>query len=109
MELTSKFYDGFDWDLLETCARQVLGLARQLRLWVVLGSTHRLMGRHKPYDSVYVINDSGMFTLKGIRCGVLICYEYAFPELYRAWHPGHGVWNCSERRMRMDVGRCRMD
>jgi predicted amidohydrolase len=25
------------------------------------------------------------FTLKGIRCGVLICYEYAFPELYREY------------------------
>jgi predicted amidohydrolase len=23
--------------------------------------------------------------LKGIRCGVLICYEYAFPELYREY------------------------
>ena len=26
-----------------------------------------------------------MFGLNGIRCGVLICYEYAFPELYRAY------------------------
>jgi predicted amidohydrolase len=26
-----------------------------------------------------------VFTLKGIRCGVLICYEYAFPELYREY------------------------
>jgi predicted amidohydrolase len=25
------------------------------------------------------------FSLKGIRCGVLICYEYAFPELYREY------------------------
>jgi predicted amidohydrolase len=102
---------GFDWALLEACTRDVLALARQLRLWVVIGSSHPLTGRHKPHDCVYVINDRGelvdrydkqfcagddlvhyspgnhftVFTVKGIRCGVLICYEYAFPELYREY------------------------
>jgi predicted amidohydrolase len=104
-------YRGFDWALLEACTRDILALARQLRLWVVVGSSHPLTGRHKPHDSVYVINDHGtlvdrydkrfcsgddlvhytpgdhrtVFTVKGIRCGVLICYEYAFPELYREY------------------------
>jgi len=106
-----KSYRGFDWDLLQACTRDVLVLARRLRLWVVVGSAHRLTGRHKPHDSVYVISDRGVivdrydkrfcgseelvhyspgnhfvvFTLKGIRCGVLVCYEYAFPELYREY------------------------
>lgn len=48
-------YEGFDWSLLEACARKVLEMARDLRLWVILGSTHRLMGRHKPHNSLYVI------------------------------------------------------
>ena len=106
-----KSYRGFDWDLLQACTRDVLVLAGTLRLWVVVGSAHRLTGRHKPHDSVYVISDRGVivdrydkrfcgseelvhyspgnhfvvFTLKGIRCGVLVCYEYAFPELYREY------------------------
>jgi len=106
-----KSYRGFDWPRLEAATRHVLDLARQARLWVILGSTHRLTGRHKPHDSVHVINAQGRivdrydkmfcsgtdlahyspgthfatFNLKGIRCGVLICYEYAFPELYREY------------------------
>jgi len=106
-----KSYRGFDWSRLEAATRHVRELARQTRLWVILGSTHRLTGRHKPHDSVYVINAQGrivdrydkmfcsgtdlayyspgthfaVFNLKGIRCGVLICYEYAFPELYREY------------------------
>jgi predicted amidohydrolase len=135
-------YRGFDWALLDACTRDILALARQLRLWVVVGSSHPLTGRHKPHDSVYVINDRGrlvdrydkrfcsgddlvhyapgnhlaVFTVKGIRCGVLICYEYAFPELYReykrrgvqlvfhSFHAGHA----SPQRVRVmgeEVGR----
>ena len=106
-----KSYRGFDWSRLEAATRHVLDLARQARLWVILGSTHRLTGRHKPHDSVYVISAQGRivdrydkmfcsgpdlahyspgthfasFNLKGIHCGVLICYEYAFPKLYREY------------------------
>ena len=108
-------YRGFDWELLDATTRDVRELARRLKLWVILGSTHPLTGRHKPHDSVYVINDRGglidrydkmfcsgdkdgrtgdlahyspgnhftVFNIKGVRCGVLICYEYAFPEMYR--------------------------
>jgi predicted amidohydrolase len=101
----------FDWPLLEACTRDILNLARELRLWVILGSAHRLTGSHRPHDSVYVISPRGrivdrydkrfcsnedlvhyspgshasIFNLKGLRCGVLICYEYAFPELYREY------------------------
>lgn len=110
-------YEGFDWRLLEECMQQVLDLARQLRLWVILGSTHRLTGRHKPHNSVYIINDHGelvdrydkmfcsgdrygrtgdlshyspgshfsVFTIRGVRCGALICYDFRFPELYREY------------------------
>jgi predicted amidohydrolase len=110
-------FQGFDWALLQECTQEVLALARQCRLWVILGSTHRLTGRHKPHNSLYIINDDGklvdrydkmfcagdrsektvdlahyspgnhfsVFAIKGVRCGALICHDYRYPELYRAY------------------------
>ncbi|WP_462165842.1 carbon-nitrogen hydrolase family protein [Frankia sp. AiPs1] len=52
-------YEGFDWESLERVTLQILALAGQLRLWVVLGSTHRLTGDHKPHNSLYVIDATG--------------------------------------------------
>jgi predicted amidohydrolase len=95
----------------------VLTRAKELKIWVILGSTHRLTGRNKPHNSLYIINDRGklvdrydkmfcagdrlgqtgdlahytpgshfsIFSIKGVRCGVLICHEYRYPELYREY------------------------
>ena len=52
-------YRGFNWNLLETSTLQVLDLARELKLWVILGSIHRLNGQHKPHNSLYIINNRG--------------------------------------------------
>src|SRR5438045_6557874 len=35
-------FDTFDWQLLDESHRKILALARKLKLWVVLGSAHRL-------------------------------------------------------------------
>jgi predicted amidohydrolase len=110
-------HGGLDWELLESCALRVMELAAELRLWVVLGSAHRLTGEHKPHNSLYVVDDSGslvdrydkrfcggdpegrtgdlahytpgdhpvVFTVRGVRCATLICYDYRFPELYREY------------------------
>lgn len=110
-------YRGFDWDALREGSERVLALARELRLWVLLGSTHRLSGSHRPHNSMYVIDDRGrlvdrydkrfcageasgktgdlahyspgdhscVFRIRGIRCGVLICYDYRYPELLREY------------------------
>lgn len=51
--------EGFDWSLLRECTEEVLNLARELRIWVVLGSSHRLTGTNKPHNSLYIINDHG--------------------------------------------------
>ncbi len=52
-------FQGFDWDGLQHATDRVLDLARQLGIWVILGSAHRLSGGHKPHNSLYVINASG--------------------------------------------------
>jgi predicted amidohydrolase len=110
-------FRGFDWGLLRESTLRVLARARELRMWALLGSAHRLSGRHKPHNSVYVIGPRGElvdrydklfcagdrsggtldlahyspgghfceFTLRGVRCGVLICHDYRYPELYREY------------------------
>jgi predicted amidohydrolase len=108
--------DCIDWQELKTATRDIQSLARKLRLWVLLGSTHPLTGKNKPHNSVYVINARGeiverydklfctgqsgpdptfdlcyyspgnrstVFSLRGITCGILICFDYRFPELFR--------------------------
>ena len=47
-------FEGFDWASLGACSQDIAPLAGELGLWVVLGSSHRLSGHHKPHNSVYV-------------------------------------------------------
>lgn len=109
-----------NWEQLTEASRDIQIAAKEARTWVLLGSTHRLSGKHKPHNSVYVINPQGKivdrydkrfctgtqksrkttldlqfytpgnrfvtFKIKGITCGILICYDYRFPELYREYH-----------------------
>ena len=52
-------YEDFDWSLLRECTLEVLDLAREHRIWVVLGSTHPLTAPHNPHNSLYIIDDNG--------------------------------------------------
>ena len=90
-------------------AQAVCDQARRLKLWVVLGSAHQLTPPHKPTNCLYLIGPDGrirdrydkrfctgadlraytpgnhfvIFTLNGVKCSLLICYDLRFPELYR--------------------------
>ncbi len=109
--------EGYDWDLLQRSAREVTELARELGLWVILGSNHKLSGDHRPHNSLYLIDPQGkvvdrydkrfctgsrarveddlshyspgnqfvVFQVKGVRCGLQICHDFRYPELYREY------------------------
>ncbi len=102
-------FEGYDWDLLKDETLQIMALAGELGLWVVLGSTHPLTGPNKPHNCLYLISNEGKivdrydkrfgtpgdldhytpgnrfvtFTLNGVVCSLLICFDLRFPELYR--------------------------
>ena len=102
-------FEGYDWDLLKAETEKIITLSAKLKLWIVLGSTHRLTEPNKPHNSLYLINPKGKivnrydkrfctpgdlrrltpgsrfvnFTIKGVKCSLLICFDLRFPELYR--------------------------
>ncbi|MCE5185416.1 MAG: carbon-nitrogen hydrolase family protein [Planctomycetaceae bacterium] len=102
-------FDGYDWDLLRNRTLEIIRLAGELRLWVVLGSAHPLTAPHKPHNCLYLISPEGKlanrydkrfctsmdldhftpgdhfahFEINGVKCSLLICFDLRFPELYR--------------------------
>ena len=102
-------FDGYDWDLLREETEKIMAIAAKLGLWVVLGSTHRLTEPNKPHNSLYLISPDGKiinrydkrfctpgdlrrltpgnrfanFTINGVKCSLLICFDLRFPEIYR--------------------------
>jgi len=48
-----------DWAALFRATEDVCRAAAKHRVWVLLGSTHRLSDGHLPHNSVYVISDEG--------------------------------------------------
>ena len=53
-----------DWVKVTKCMCEIMSLAKDLRLWVVVGCNHRLTGKHKPHNSLYVINDRGILVTR---------------------------------------------
>ena len=105
-----------DWPATRDAVQQIMDTAAELGVWVVLGSNHPLTGRHKPHNSLYVINDRGKlvdrydkmfctgnhnndgdlrhyspgqsfvtFRVRGVTCGLLICNDFRYPELFREY------------------------
>jgi predicted amidohydrolase len=100
-----------DWDALRRATDEICQIAAARKVCVLLGSAHRLSAPHRPHNSVYVISDTGRvidrydkrfctggdlkhyspgdhfvtFDVHGVKCGLLICYDIRFPELYREY------------------------
>jgi predicted amidohydrolase len=103
-------FEGYDWALLKEKTLDLAELAAKLRIWVVLGSSHRLSPPNPPHNCLYLINPEGKiqdrydkrfctdtdlknytpgnhfvyFDVHHIKCALLICFDLRFPELYRA-------------------------
>lgn len=98
-----------DWAVVREELEQIIALAAELRVWVVLGSAHPLTPPHRPHNSLYVISDTGelvdrydkrfcshteishfyspgfepvVFDVDGYRFGCVICVEINFPHLF---------------------------
>ena len=102
-------FDEYDWNKLKSRTEEIITLAGELKLWVVLGSSHPLTPPNKPHNSLYLISPEGrlvdrydkrfctevdllhytpgnhfvFFEINGVRCSLLICFDLRFPELYR--------------------------
>ena len=101
----------YDEEFLQANLSEVIALAREYKLWLIIGSHHYEKGQTKPYNCLYLINENGIivdrydkrllytaelpfytagkkpviFNLKGISYGLLICHEWRYPEVYRKY------------------------
>lgn len=98
-----------DWPLLESELERVCEHAGKLGIWVALGANHSLGEDNRPFNSLYVISDTGevharydkrycsyteitdwysagekpvIFEVDGFRFGCALCIEIQFPELF---------------------------
>lgn len=102
-------WDRCRWEVLRSELKAVADLARELRLWTVIASAHRLTGSNRPHNSLYVVSDRGQvvtryderllsrtkgaymyapgsspvtFDVDGTRFGCLLGMEIHYPELF---------------------------
>lgn len=104
-------FQDYNWDLLRAETKSIMALAKELNIWVVLGSSHFISENEKPLNCLYIISNQGkivdrydksmltegdlkFFTpgnhivvmdIKGYRLGFLICYDSCFPEMYNVY------------------------
>lgn len=90
-------------------------LAQELSIWVIVGSHYFEPDAEMPFNSLFVFNSEGeqvkrydkrvlagapgeidqahyaagdksaFFTINGIKCGLIICHEWRYPELFREY------------------------
>jgi deaminated glutathione amidase len=106
-------YDKKQEQVLQDALKKIQQLAKELKIWIILGSHHFCKGLQKPYNCLYLINEDGKiqdrydkrflygmneekegkyytpgsetvtFQFKNIKCGLLICHEWRYTEFYR--------------------------
>ena len=108
-EVAEADWSRYQWDVLTEELASIAALARELKLWTVLGSVHRLTPPTRPHNSLYVISDRGTvatrydertlsttkitylytpgstpvtFKVDGFRFGCALGMDVHFPELF---------------------------
>ena len=101
-------FEKYDWEALRQATTALRGLAKELKLWLVLGSAHFLDQKTKPTNCLYLIDPQGRMAdrydkcfctggdqkhysaggrlvtrdIRGVRVGLAICYDVCWPQLY---------------------------
>jgi predicted amidohydrolase len=104
-------FKDYDWRSLRKETEEIMLLAKDNNIWIVLGSAHYISENEKPLNCLYVISNEGkivdrydksmltkgdlnfytpgdhitILDLKGYRIGFLICYDSCFPEMYNIY------------------------
>ncbi len=105
-----KTWDGYDWNVLAAAEQNLQQLSQELRIGIIYGTNCRISGSDIRNRLIYV-SDKGKhvarydkrfctggdlkfyrsgkrftcFEINGFKCGMLICYDVRFPELYREY------------------------
>ena len=107
-------WEGYDWEALNDSEQQLRELAKDLNIALVYGTNYRAAQNDIRNALVHISNEgkrvcrydkrfctSGdlkfytagkrfiTFEINGFKCGLLICYDVRFPELYRAYKKRH--------------------
>jgi len=108
-------FDVQNEEIINDSMGRICTLAGELGIWLILGRHSYDKNKDKPYISLFIIDDHGnivvrydkrmlfgekgqmdkrfyesgekavVFDIKNVRCGLLICHEWRYPELYREY------------------------
>lgn len=104
-------FEKYNWDTLRKETADLRGLAKDLKMWLVLGSAHFLEENTKPTNCLYLIDPEGKIVdrydkcfctegdqkhysagnrlvthdIRGVKVGLAICYDVCWPQLYIAY------------------------
>ncbi len=104
-------FEGFNWEVLRQETAELCQLAKELDLWLVLGSAHYLDAETKPTNCLYLIDSAGQIVdrydksmctlgdqqhysagnrlvtrkIQGVKVGLAICYDACWPQVYATY------------------------
>ena len=104
-------FENYDWDQLRRETNGLRALAKELKMWLALGSSHFLGDDTKPTDCVYLIDPEGRIVnrydkcfltsgdqeyysagnrlvaqeIRGVKIGLAVCYDVQWPQVFIAY------------------------